>query len=58
MSLRKTFWWLKQHFSVQHAIAFDGGRNFVLVVRSSDEEFQTYGTPKLLPDVFCMLVMH
>lgn len=57
VSLRKTSWWLKQHLSVQHAIFFDGGRNFVLVVRSSDEEFQTYGTPKLLPDVFCMLVM-
>ncbi|MFN4179715.1 MAG: phosphodiester glycosidase family protein [Armatimonadota bacterium] len=58
VSLRETSRWLKQHLPVQHAIFFDGGRNSVLVVKLPDGKFQTYGTPKPLPEVPCMIVVH
>lgn len=57
VSLRETSWWLKRRLPIHRAIFFDGGRNFVLVVRRQDGELKSFGTPRPLPEVPCMIVV-
>lgn len=57
VSLRETSWWLKNHLPVHRAIFFDGGRNSVMVVRTADGELQSFGTPRPLPELPCMIVV-
>jgi hypothetical protein len=57
VSLQEAAWFLKRNLPIHHAIFFDGGRNSVLVIRSQNGEFLSYGTPRPLPEVPCMLVV-